>query len=106
MKTLITTLMAKGYWLMTGTIHTPLGMVTYVNKLMHYLKDSGGCFLVREMNTDVREGTPGEVTIVVEFESLDVAQKAYEDPEYQQLIKLRLPHSDLSLSIVEQFGES
>ena len=96
--------MAKGYWIITGTIHTPLGMVAYVNKLMQYVEKTGATFLVREMETDIREGEPGEVTVIIEFESKQAAETAYEDPEYQKLIALRRPHSDLSLTIVEELS--
>ena len=40
--------------------------------------------------------------MIIEFESLAAAQAAYEAPEYQEMIKLRLPHADASLSIIEE----
>ena len=29
--------MAKGYWISTGTIHTPLAMVPYISRLTEWL---------------------------------------------------------------------
>ncbi len=94
--------MAKGYWISTGTIHTPLAMVPYINKLIQYVEKTGARFLVREMDADVREGEPGEVAIIIEFESRQAAEAAYSDPEYQKMIELRKPHSDLTFAIVEE----
>ena len=94
--------MAKGYWVVTGTIHTPLGMVPYINKFIAWLPTVGARLLIRDLQSDVREGSPGEVNIIVEFDSKENAVAAYESSEYQDLINLRLQHSDLSLTITEE----
>ena len=94
--------MAKGYWVVTGTIHTPLGMVPYINKFIAWLPTVGARLLIRDLQSDVREGTPGEVNIIVEFDSKEKAVTAYESSGYQELINLRLQHSDLSLTITEE----
>ena len=52
--------------------------------------------------TDVREGTAGHLPVIIEFQSLAAAKAAYEAPEYQEMLKLRQPHSDVSLSIPEE----
>ena len=53
---------------------------------------------LQELKTNVREGHPGHLTVIIEFESLTAAQEAYETSEYQDMIKLRQPHSNLSLN--------
>ncbi len=40
--------------------------------------------------------------MIIEFQSLAAAKAAYEAPEYQEMLKLRKPHSDVSLSILEE----
>ena len=94
--------MAKGYWISTGTIHTPLAMVPYISRLTEWLPTVGARFLVRDVQCDVREGSPGSVMVIIEFPSIESAVSAYESPEYQSMIELRAPHADLTLSISEE----
>ena len=94
--------MAKGYWNVAGTITNPEGMGPYIAAAGTYLAKCGARFLVRELNTDVREGNPGHLTVIIEFESLAAAKTAYEAAEYQELKKLRDPHSDVCVSIIEE----
>ena len=77
-------------------------MGSYLQSVEPYLAKYQARFLCRDLNTDVREGNPGHLTVIIEFESLDAAQAAYEAPEYQEMIKLRQPHSDVFLSIIEE----
>ena len=95
----------KGYWVITGTIHTPLGMVPYLSALISWLPSVGGRFLVRDTACDVREGDPGDVTVIIEFDSKSAAVSAYESAEYQEMTKIRLNSSELSLAITEQLGD-
>lgn len=94
--------MAKGYWNIAGSITNPEGMGAYLTAAQPYLAKCGARFLCRDLHTDVREGTAGHLTVIIEFESLAAAQAAYEAPEYQEMLKLRQPHSDVSLSIIEE----
>ena len=94
--------MAKGYWNVSGAITNPEGFGPYLQAVEPYLAKCGARILVRDLKTDVREGNAGHLTVIIEFESLAAAQAAYEAPEYQEMIKLRLPHADASLSIIEE----
>ena len=94
--------MAKGYWISTGTIHTPLAMVPYISRLTDWLPTVGAKFLIRDVNCDVREGSPGSLNVIIEFPSLEAAVSAYESTDYQSMIALRTPHSDLTLTISEE----
>ena len=40
--------------------------------------------------------------MIIELQSLAAAKAAYEVPEYQEMLKLRQPHSDVSFSILEE----
>lgn len=92
----------KGYWVTTGTIHTPLGMVAFLSALQEWMPKVGARFLVREIASDVREGEPGDVTVIIEFPSRAAAVEAYESADYQEIAKLRLNSSELTLSITEE----
>ena len=94
--------MAKGYWSISGTITNPEGMGPFLQAFETYLGKCGARFLCRDLKTDVREGNAGHLTVIIEFESLAAAKAAYEAPEYQEMLKLRQPHSEVSLSILEE----
>ena len=94
--------MAKGYWNVAGSITNPAGMGAYISAAEPYLAKCGARFLCRDLNTDVREGNPGHLTVIIEFESFPAAQAAYEAAEYQEILKLRQSHCNVSLSIIEE----
>ena len=61
--------MAKGYWNVSGVITNPEGMGPYIQSAEPYLAKCGARLLCRDLNTDVREGDPGHLTVIIEFES-------------------------------------
>ena len=94
--------MAKGYWLATGKITDVKGFMPYVAAAEAYLKKCGATILIRDIHTDVREGDPGHLTVLIEFPSLKDAKAAYDAAEYQDMIKLRTPYSECQFSILEE----
>ena len=94
--------MAKGYWLATGNINDPKGFMSYAAAAEAYLQKCGAKMFIRDAHTDIREGDPGHLTILIEFPSLEAAKAAYEAPEYQEMIHLRSPNSEACLSILEE----
>ena len=77
-------------------------MVPYISAFNSWLEAVGARLLIRDLFSDVREGEPGTVNVIVEFESREAAVAAYESAEYQKLIELRTPHSDMSVTITEE----
>lgn len=53
------------------------------------LAQYGGKMLVACTDSKVLEGNPGPLTAVVEFESMEAAQRWYDSPEYTEARKLR-----------------
>jgi len=53
------------------------------------LAQYGGKMLVASTDSKVLEGKPGPLTAVVEFESMEAAQRWYDSPEYTEARKLR-----------------
>ena len=60
-----------------------------------------GEFFVRDLATIERESTLGYLTVIIEFPSKEDSVSAYESEEYQKMIPLRTPYSDLTLTIFE-----
>ena len=77
-------------------------MGPHIQAVEPYLAKCGARFLCRDLMTDFREGNAGHLTVIIEFQSLAAAKAAYDAPEYQEMLKLRQPHSDVSLSILEE----
>ena len=78
--------MAKGYWSIAGTITNPEGMGAFLRAFEAYLAKCGARFLCRDLQTDVREGNAGHLTVIIVFQSLAAAKAAYEAPEYQEML--------------------
>ena len=98
--------MAKGYWNISGAISNPEGMDPYLQAVKPYLAKLNARFFCRDINPYVREGNAGPLTVIIEFDSLAAAKAAYDASKYQEMLKLRQLHSDVSLSIIEEGDHS
>ena len=54
------------------------------------------------MATIEKEITLGHLTVIIEFPSKEDAVSAYESEEYQKMIPLRTPYSDLTLTLFKE----
>ena len=69
---------------------------------MLWIHSVGGRIIAKDLKSDIPEGIGWHLGVIIEFPSKQDAQKAYEDPEYQEVMKLRLSHSSgTTLSIIE-----
>ena len=59
--------MQKGYMVVTGTINDPVDYINYVEAVVNLVNAAGGKWLVRNPESDVREGSHGPLTVVVEW---------------------------------------
>ncbi len=71
----------------------PEGIEPYVPAAGPILADAGGEVLVADVETDVREGDAGHVTVVVRFDSKEAAEAWYTSNEYEAIKPLRTDHS-------------
>lgn len=55
---------------------------------------NGGEFLVIDRESEVFEGEPAPVTVVIRFPSKDAARAWYNSPEYQEIVHLRTDNSE------------
>ena len=94
--------MAKGYCLSTGSIEDGVGMQPYLKSLKDWLPSVNGKFFVRDLATIEKESTLGHLTVIIEFPYKEDAVSAYKSEEYQKMISLRTPYSDLTLTIFEE----
>ena len=95
--------MRKGYWIATVDIADPTGYLAYVNANTTVFEKYNGRFLVRNGEKAVVEGNFRSRMVVIEFDSYSRALECYQSPEYQALIKLRAPHSQADIIVIEGY---
>lgn len=65
----------------------------YLAKVVDTLKAHGAEILVADFESEVVEGDPGHVTVVLKFASKDAARGWFDSQEYQAIIGLRTDNS-------------
>jgi uncharacterized protein (DUF1330 family) len=95
--------MAKGYWIARIDVHSDDGYKPYTLANPGILAKFGGRFLVRAGRFEAPEGNPRGRNVVIEFPDYDSALACYRSDEYQANVKVRLPHSDVDLVIIEGY---
>jgi uncharacterized protein (DUF1330 family) len=95
--------MAKGYWVVRVDVKDDEGYKPYAVANGPIFKKFGGKFVIRAGKFEAPEGTPRSRNVVIEFPDYAAALACYRSPEYQQNIKLRLPHSTADILIIEGY---
>lgn len=93
--------MAKGYWIVHLEVTDPAAYQAYREFVRPFLAANGGRFVIRGGTQSVVEGAMRPRTVVVEFDSLAEAERAYHSEEYQTGMKPRLAASRTDFAIVE-----
>lgn len=93
--------MPKGYIIGHITVTDPDAYKEYVIKDTPILQGLGGRFIIRGGQSEVVEGESYERHVVIEFPSYSAAQAAYNDPEYQEVLKIRQRTAKSTIILVE-----
>ena len=93
--------MPKGYIIGHITVNDPDAYKEYVERDTPILKALGGVFVVRGGQDQVMEGEAYKRHVVIEFPSYEAALAAYNDPEYQEVAKIRHRTADSTIIVVE-----
>jgi len=81
--------MSKAYWVATyRSISNPDKVAAYAEKALPAIHAAGGRFLARGMPAVVKEAGQETRTVIVEFDSIDAAQNAYQSADYQAALAL------------------
>lgn len=70
------------------------GYAPYPAAVAPTLLPYGGELVVADFESEVIEGQPRRVTVVVKFPSKEAARSWYASPEYQRVLPLRINHSE------------
>jgi|TARA_B110000196_G_scaffold267752_1_gene241576 uncharacterized protein (DUF1330 family) len=91
----------KGYWINRCHVTDSKGYGEYAKLAGPAIEKFGGRFLVRAGDQVELEGGPYERTVLVEFDSMEDAQKAYNSDEYAQALEHSKDSSERLVVIVE-----
>jgi uncharacterized protein (DUF1330 family) len=87
--------MPKGYIIGLVTVTNPEPYKPYMEQTGALVAEYGGRYLVRGGEKNVVEGQLAhDRMVVIEFPSLEVAQKFYDDPRYVEVRKARQENSE------------
>ena len=95
--------MAKGYWIGRVDVKNGEGFKPYAEANAAIFKKFRGRYVVRGGKFDAVEGHSRTRNVVIEFPDYTSALACYRSPEYQENIKVRLPHSTVDLIVIEGY---
>ncbi len=95
--------MPKGYWIGRVEVKSDEGYKPYAMGNQAIFKKFGGRYVIRAGKFECVEGSARSRNVVIEFPDYATALACYNSPEYQQNMKLRLPHSTADIVVVEGY---
>ena len=95
--------MAKGYWIGRVDVHNEEGYKPYAEANAAIFKKFGARYLVRAGKFECPEGAARSRNVVIEFPNYETALACYNSPEYQENLKVRQPHSDADIVVIEGY---
>jgi len=95
--------MAKGYWIAHVDVQNEDGYKTYAAANPAIFRKYGGRFVVRAGKFEAVEGNNRSRNVVIEFPDYAAALACFSSPEYQDNIKVRLPHATVDLIVIEGY---
>ena len=96
--------MAKGYWIARVDVHNDEGYKAYRGgQPGRSSRNSAAASSCAAARFTAIEGQSRSRNVVIEFPDYETALACYHSPEYQDNIKVRLPHSVADLIIIEGY---
>jgi uncharacterized protein (DUF1330 family) len=94
------------YYIGSYDIHNMEEFMKYPQKVMELLPKYGGKVLASDVNAIVLEGTAKTMNAIIEFPSEEAVLAMYNDPDYEQIKKLRQnTTSNTSMVVVKGFEQ-
>ena len=91
-----------GYAVITGTTKDREAAKEYFQNVNQFTKECGFTMLVRDLNTDIREGDEGPLTVIaIHPKGKEAVVNCYESEAYQRLKAIRAPYTDWNFRITE-----
>jgi uncharacterized protein (DUF1330 family) len=83
-----------GYFVANYTITNLAGYKEYLDAVGPTLEAHGAERIVVDRDSELLEGSAGQVTVVLRFATKSAAEAWYESPEYQAIMHLRTDSSE------------
>jgi len=93
--------MSKGYIIGHITVTDLEAYKEYIERDTPILERLGGRFIIRGGAAEVMEGTVHQRHVVIEFPTYEAALTAYNDPDYQDVAKIRHRTAESTILVVE-----
>ena len=94
--------MPKAYWVtFYRKITNPDALAAYSKQAGPAIQAGGGKFLARGVPAKTYEAGVKERAVVIEFESLEQAERTFESPEYQAAARLLVGAADRDIRIIQ-----
>ncbi len=95
--------MRKAYWIKQATIPSAEAFIHYIKTIVPWLLSTGGRFVARNIkqSSELDHWDGGQLGVIVEFDSVEAAQKAFYSENFQKYIKISGLFSDMTLSIID-----
>jgi uncharacterized protein (DUF1330 family) len=94
----------SAYVVLNYTITNAKGYEAYPPAAMPSIRASGAEVLVADNRSEAAEGKPGQVTVVLRFDSKEAARAWYESAAYQTAKAIRVTNSDGVAVICDGFA--
>lgn len=95
--------MPKGYWVASVDIEDAEAYKGYIAAHTPVLQSFGARFLVRGGQRQVVEGTARQKSVIIEFESYQVALDCYRSDAYQQAAAIRQRYAVSDIVVIEGY---
>ena len=93
----------SGYMIVNYRITNPEAYRAYTAAVVPTIQNHGGEILVAGPGSEVVEGSPKPVTVVVRVPSKQAAREWYDSPEYQAIIHHRLDNTEGAMVFADEF---
>jgi uncharacterized protein (DUF1330 family) len=94
----------SAYFVVSYRVTNPAGFAAYTPAVIPTLGAHGCEVLVADTMSEVIEGGPGNVTVVLKFSSKDAAKAWYNSPEYQAIKHYRTDNSEGTMVLVDHWA--
>lgn len=91
------------YLIANHNVTNPEGYASYTAVVGATIFAHGGKILVAGPNSTAIEGSPRQVTVVLEFPTREALQGWYDSTEYQDILHLRTDNSEGTVVFADEF---
>ena len=93
----------SAYAVASYRVTNPEGFGDYPAQAIPTILQYGGEVLAADRESQVVEGEPAPVTVILRFPSKDAAREWYRSDEYQRIIHMRTDNSEGTVVLLDEF---